>query len=307
MAKQIVAAVRAQREVIEGVGQQDALTELISQYATRSLYLNPDAETEDLRQAIVGRLAKEYLPEAQRAGMNAASSILDGIGGSDLVRKGSQLRGGALADFKRYHRSNLAALEAELDKETGGLSAEIKAAFARAERDGVARKQLIEDLVASDRAELERLATVRREEIRPASKALAQAEAEGNERQIADARDALKQAKAKIRTTKSFLARFETAVQGRARDAVRRECQQAQFSAFKQAGFATGAFAWVAINGPDACPQCVALHGTKKTAAQWRGQMPGDGQTYCGAACECQLVPEEFLASNPVAGPVTVQ
>lgn len=296
MAERIVAAVKRQREVIEGVQQQTELHGLISRYATAQLYHRTGPQTERLRREIVHLLAKKYFPLAQKVGVESAAPILDGLGGSQLVEKGNVLRGRVLRGFKQYHQANIRTFETELAQEIGTLRGEVRSAFARARRDGATRKQLVRDLLDADKSELKRLAEVRRE-IQAKGKAVAKAEATGTKPQIRKARRELAKAKAKIRTTKSFYARFETRVQGRARDAVRREAQRAQYHAFKQAGF-TGTYTWVAVNGSDACPSCEALHGTNGLERTWRGRMPGDGHTYCGASCQCQLVPDEYVAGR---------
>lgn len=296
MAERIVASVRRMREVVEAEAVQDDLHSLVARYARAQLYRQAGPQTEKLRREIVGLLAKKYFPAARRAGIEASGPVLDAMGGRSLVARGSALRGGVLASFKRYHRSNLAVLEAGLRQEIGGLTAEIDLAFSRAARDGVARKTLIADLVAADRGELRQIARARKR-LRAAISRLGSAEESGDTALIRKARKEVRLSKQSVRATRSFYARFEVRVQGHARDAVRREAQRAQFYAFQQAGF-TETFTWVSVNGSDACPSCIELHGQTKTAAGWRGQQPGDGQTLCGESCMCQLIPNEYTRDN---------
>lgn len=305
MAERILAAVGIQRGLIEATEQTSDLGRLIGKFATAQLYRRP-ATVEKLRQQIVKLLAKKYFPLAQEVGRTSAQPILDALGGRRLVDKGLSRRGPIFRQFQRYHRLNVKALAAQLRKECGTLSGEIEAAFARAQRDGIARKSLIDDLVKADKGELKRLRIVRRE-IRDASEGLKQATRKAStagkrqrpkaKRALREAKKKLTKAKGKVGRAKTFYARFETRVQGHARDAIRREAQRAQFTAFKQAGYKT--YTWIAVNGADACPDCKARHGKSYSRAEWQRQgMPGEGATVCGSSCMCQLVPKEYTEGN---------
>lgn len=299
MADEIIASVVIQRRLIVGAEQEGELHALIRRYATARLMNSTSRTVGRLRRDIIRLLARKYLPYAKLVGQQSAAPVLRRLGGTKLVDKGSKLRGPVLDWLNRYHKANLGAFRAELAKELGTLSGEVEAAFARAARDGVARKQLVTDLVQSHQDELKRLATVRKE-IRKASADYRKA-TKAN-RGVGKARTNLRKAKAKLRTSKDFYARFETRVHGHARDAVRREAQRAQLATYRQAGF-KGNYTWVAVNGPDACPSCTDLHGTTLPLSEWAGQMPGDGHTFCGDSCQCQLVPASF-AEEAVEGPI---
>lgn len=307
MADKILAAVAVQRELIEGEGVQQSLGELISRFASGQLYRRPEPHLDKLRRQIMRQLTQEYLPLAQRVGRESARPLLDALGGDRMVQRGLAKRGRIFEQFRTYHRNNLRVLQAELQRELGTLSGDVKAAFARAHRDGVARKQLIDDLVQADRGELKRLADVRKEiaktrgNLKVAESKAAKAskrKLRRARREVRGARKQLTKAKAKVGTAKTFYARFETRVQGHVRDAVRREAQRAQHFAFKRAGYTE--FTWVAVNGTDACPSCEFRHGFTQTEHEWgRDGMPGDGATYCKAACMCQLVPKPYTEGNP--------
>lgn len=314
MPDQIRAAVAIQRPLIEGVGPQGALHKLIARYASSALYRRPGPTIDRLRREILREVALRWLPEADRIGLQSARPVLGRLGGERLLAKASRPRGQYLARLRRYRGDNLRVFAADLRGACDGLSAEVEAAFMRARRDGVARKQLIEDLTKSHKAEMKRLREVRAE-IRGAAKDLQGAEgrlAKASKRtrrrarrQMREAREGLRKAKAKVARTKDWYGRFETAVQGRARDAIRRECQEAQFSAFQQAGYKT--FTWIAVNGTGACPSCTSLHGKTQPQSQWRGAGPGEADTYCGSACMCQLVPQEYTKGNEgLARPIQV-
>ena len=305
MADKIYASIARRRDLIEGRKMQGDLHNLISRYAQARLYRETGKIVEDMGRRIVRLMAREYFPYAQAVGKAAASPILEAMGGRSLLEKGSTFRGRVLSQFKAYSRKNLLAFRAQLAKELGTLGGEVEAAFAEGFRDGKARKRIIQDLVESHRDELKRLKIVR-EEIGEATGKLRAAEgrlgraskrkAVRVRKEVRKARAGLTKAKGKIRTTKDFYARFETRVQGHARDAIRREAEAAQTSAFHQAGFAR--LAWVAVNGSDACPSCSARHGRVYTEAQARADGPGKGGTYCGDACMCLLVPESYMAGN---------
>jgi len=314
MPDQIRAAVAITRPVVEGVEVQNDLHDLIAKFARAALYTSTAKTVDRLRREILRKVAKQYYPYARAIGRASAEPVLKSLGGSKLVEKGNRLRGRILTAQKRFQKGNLLALRAELGRELGGLSGEVEAVFAKGYRDGVARKQLIGDLIQADRAELKQLAKARTrvgqagKGVAAAEKRLATAGKRSRRkytRQLKQAKDELRKAKTSVRATKSFYARFETKVQADVRDGIRREAQESQFSAFRQAGYAT--FMWVAVNGSDACPSCTALHGTTKTWNEWKGQGPGEGATYCGAACMCQLTPQEYTKNNPgLARPIRV-
>jgi hypothetical protein len=81
----------------------------------------------------------------------------------------------------------------------------------------------------------------------------------------------------------------------------RRTGTDAEIQTFRAAGH--GVFAWVAVNGVDACPDCLFRAGVVLPIAQWEVHgRPGSGQTICGIHCFCMLVPEETLLRAPSLG-----
>lgn len=320
MADRILQAVAIRRELIQGVGTQDKLHNLVAKYARANLYDAAkgaaNARTvKRLTRDIARQLTQDFLPDAQRVAKASARPILDRLGGTKLIDKANILRGDVLHHFNLYHKGNLRAFHSELRLETRGLSGEIEAAFARAYRDGRPRKQLVADLVQSHKDEMKRIRAVRGE-IQGAGEKLGEAEgrlAKASKRKMARARREVRQArkaltktKAKIGTSKDFFARFETRVQGHARDAIRREAEAAQTAHFTQAGYKV--FTWIAVNSGDACPECEARHGKTYTQAQARNDGPGKGGTYCGQACMCLLVPKDYhKAAKGIEKPLKVK
>jgi len=312
MADRILAAVAIQRPVVIGSNRQSALTRLVARYATAALYTRPGETIDRLGHQIARELTKKWFPQAADLGARSAKPILQALGGKNLVEKGSRPRGRILHEFRRHHRFNVRWLASRLKAEGAALSGEVEAAFLAAERDGVARKELIGRLLDSDRAELRQLGKANariakaqdglQKAERGAAKASKRKRVRAN-RQVRQARDELRKAKASRRATRSFLARLDVGIQAAARDAIRREAQAAQTAAFRQAGYST--FTWIAVNGSDACPSCESRHGQTKSVTAWRGNGPGDGTTYCGTACMCQLVPAEYTRGNPsIAKPI---
>ncbi|RLJ01231.1 MAG: hypothetical protein DRP08_05795, partial [Candidatus Aenigmatarchaeota archaeon] len=176
-----------------------------------------------------------------------------------------------------------------------------RAAFFRGRRDDVTRKQVIADLLKADKDELAQLAKANKR-IDKARDGLAKAQRIGNAKSIKAARSELRKAKASARSTKSFLARFETKTQGNFRDATRRQVARASKASFEQT-FGVGVKRiWIAVNGSDACPECAERHGL--TIPGETGGEPGSGQTYCGASCMCQAIPEEYTKRNPIPEPI---
>ena len=307
MADRILTAVAIQRDIVSGAEVQTDLHDLIASYARLSLYRRPGPTVERLRKKILRKTVRKYFPLARDAGVESANPILERLGDAKLTTKGQFRRGPILRGLRQDQRRNLEHLRAVLKRETGTLKAEIEVAFARAQRDGVARKNLVRALVEADKGEMKRIATVR-EEIARTGNRLEAAErrlGKASNRKQRRARRDLKQAKAayrkanaKMRTAKTFFARFETKVQGEIRDATRREMQEAQYAAFRERGYRT--FTWVAVNGTDACPDCSGRHGITQSEREWKRQgMPGDGATVCGASCMCMMVPAEYVKGNP--------
>ncbi len=307
MAKSIEAAVKASvKEMTNIVGATNMsrdLNDVILRFAQASLYRNTTQHMELLRREIVHQMAIKHFPAAQAAGRRSALPILDALGGRSLVERGATWRGPALQSFKKFHRSNMAVLQADLFNDVGTVNAEVRVAFARAARDGQAKNVLIDQLVKADRAELRQIRKVRTG-IRQATREVATAEATGNRTTIRVAKKELSRQKARLRNVTSFYARFETQVQGQARDVIRSEAQRAQFASFQSAGF-VGDFTWISVNGSDSCPTCMDRHGETRSRAEWRGDAPGDGTTLCLESCMCQLIPAEFTETHDVpAGPV---
>ena len=304
-------AVAIQRQVHDGHAYKSRLHRLIARYVDEQLYQKPSYVQDRLRREILSEVQREMLPYARAIGAASAEPILEALG-EEFARE--SLRASATRLMGRYSKANLVAFRTELARELGGLNGQIEAAFARAYRDDVLRKQLIADLVKADRAEIEALGKAQQRTV-AAGSALQDAEerlATASRRQTRDAarqvKEARKQwyrAKAGERATKSFVARFETAVQGHVRDTLRREAYTAQEAAFKAKGLAKpdSMMMWVAVNGSDACPQCMERGGLVLSERDWRARgKPGEGKTYCGDACMCQLVPSSYATGAAFVG-----
>jgi hypothetical protein len=309
MADQIRAAVAIERDLIEGAGVRDELHDAIAKYARANLYRRTTDDIVGLERDMLRLVERKWLPYARATGQASAEPVLKALGGSKLVDKGNALRGAILGGQKRYSKANVLAIRAELKREGATLTGEIEAAFARAHRDGVSRKQLIQDLVESHKGEMEQLAkaTTRAEkasrQVQTVEEDLSKLGRRAKKRRRAlnkdlkDAKAELRKAKRSISSTKDFFARFATRAQGHVRDGIRREVQTAQFNTFRQAGYET--FTWVAVNAGDACPSCQALHYTTKKAAEWQASGgPGAADTFCGSACMCMLTPAEYTTDN---------
>ena len=310
MADEIRASVSISRNLIEGVEVREDIHGIVERFAKASLYRNTSAQLPKLRRELLAALQRKWLPFARMVGQASAEPILKELGGTKLVDKGNTLRGRILNDQQRFQRGNLLSFREALNREVGTLSGDINLAFANATRDKVLKKQLIADLVAADRDELAQLAKAHKrldaatEQVQRAEESLSKLgkrAKKGRRRanaQLKAAKSEVTKAKQSIRQTRGFYARFETRVQGRARDSIRREAQTAQFNTFRNAGFDT--FTWIAVNAGDACPSCQGLHGETKTAAQWQAHGgPGAADTFCGTACMCVLSPEAHTENQP--------
>jgi len=312
---QIRQAVSVLRPFLSGTQWRGRLDRLIGAYATGHLFSvwrtsrggfrttkRHREHGEKLLDAITAEIVKRDLPEAWRAGSDSAKPILRGLVGrtgkleslADAARA-LHLTGAVAKNARRELASIRAAFAAELKTSGKMLSGEVEAAFARGARDHQGRRALAEDLLESERGARKQLSQAYRE-VRSTGKGLQQAERTGTDAEIKAARTAYNVANRKPGLVKTLLARFETRVQGHARDAIRQAAQASQTAAFKQAGFKTAT--WVAVNGSDSCPSCDSRHGTTKSFKDWWGDGPGDGGTICGASCMCQLVPEEFAATR---------
>ena len=305
MADNIRAAIAIQRPAMEPAAIQDRLHDLIAQFARANLYSESAAAIERLRREIVREVAKKYYPYARAVGLESAKPVLRALGGDSLAEGATKLSGVIKSAQVRFDRSNLVVFRAELERELGTLGGDMEVAFAQAYRDGIARKQLLADMVLSDKAELVQLAKARgrvqaaSSKVTIAEKRLSTSGARTiskNRRGVRLAREELTKAKRSVKATKSALARFETKVEAHVRDGMRQETQQAQTNAFREAGYES--FTWVAVNGDDACPDCQGRHGESRSWQDWKGDSPGDGQTVCGASCMCQLVPDEYVTDN---------
>ena len=302
MAEHVLEAISIRRKVTGAEEVQENLSSLIRKFATANLYREPAEVLRRLSREIFRQAQSEYLPYARAVGRLAAKPILDQLTGKDLSFKDMSLRGQRLARMQRYTQRNMLVLRAEFKREVGQLGGEIDALFAKGYRDGLTRKSIIEAAVQADKDELAQIAKVRTDLVK-AEKRLGKAE-----RRLATARNKkaaraemnkaksfLRAQKRRLRNVKTMTARFETRMHGVVRDGIRREAEQAQQEAFRQQGYET--FAWVAVNGDDACPYCTDMHGSVKKASEWKGNGPGESAAqaeYCGSACMCILVPDEY-------------
>ena len=299
----IRATVAAKRSLLAGSGLQDDIWEEVIEFANAAFYRDPK-RIDAAARAVQKRVVREWLPKAQATGKEASKPILEAMGQG--VR-GEVLKGIALSRMQKYHRVNVRAFATSLRAAAGSLRGDIEAAFARAERDGVAERSLMDAMVDADRAEMEQLRIARGkvqatgDKLADTERRLAKAGKRSQPKAKRAYRDAKKQhsaAKRSVKATKSMLARFETRVQGEARDAVRREAHAAQMAHYRQALPKVRNYTWVTVNGADACPSCDGRHGTTQTLSEWNGDGPGDGGTYCGDSCMCALVPADYAASN---------
>ncbi|MCP4409773.1 MAG: hypothetical protein GY807_18920 [Gammaproteobacteria bacterium] len=295
MADRIVAAVRMKRKVLEGVDQQSDIIDILDNFVRKTIFREPDRETRKLKRELVALMRKKYLPRADESGRRSAVPILDRIGGDAAVAKGARLSGRPLRYLSGFRQANIKWFAQEVETSTVAISSELKAQLAKASRDSIARADMISDVIDSYKAELKQTRKARRV-LEQANKALANAEATGDLKAIKAARKARSKAKSAAHNVKTAMGRMETRVQGAARDAVRRETQRAQLATYRQAGYTV--YTWVAVNGAAACDSCTALHGTTRSLKEWQGNQPGDGHTYCGGSCMCELVPQEFTKDN---------
>lgn len=94
-----------------------------------------------------------------------------------------------------------------------------------------------------------------------------------------------------------FLSRFSEDARNGFRVQARRAGADAELATFINAGF--DQFAWITVNGTDACPDCRKRQGAIGDTAFWDDLgRPGDGRTVCKQYCFCMLVPAQTLISN---------
>lgn len=305
MANRILHSVSLKRDLVEGGRHAQELQRLVAKFATAALYTRQKATMNRLLKEILHRVAKDYYPLAVKVGHTAAMPILEGIG-PEFLRKGSTVRGEVLKRLRRKSRVNLLVLRQELQAAAGELKGATQVAFAKAYQNGVAKRQLIKDLVAADKESLAALADARAKvdtaslRYARAEKALSKRPRSTRLRQRAvEARKNLKRAKANAGRRKDFLGRFETKVQGHVRDGMRRQAGDAQQAAYQQAGFGNDAmYTWITVNGSDSCPDCSARHGEQHKLKDWH-YVPRDGSTVCGGSCQCDLTPAAYTDDNP--------
>ena len=306
----IFESVAIRRELIEGVSQRKRLAMLMGKYVSAAMYSGVASgvnakKLRRLHDAILRQMTKDFLPFSRAVGKAAASPILDEL---PSVIKGTRLsRRRAINSLRTYSRNNLAQFAAKLNSDVKGFSDSARVAFAEAARDKVAKTTLIDQMVAADRAEQARYALINREidqaakAVQDAEESLASASNRGRARARKDLRASkreLSRAKGKLAPSRmtSFYVRMENAVQGAERDAMRRESEMAMRMEWARRGYTN--LVWVAVNGSDACPSCTDRHGGIYTQQQAAVDGPGAGGTYCGGACMCVMVPEEYAVDN---------
>ena len=302
MPDQIRKAVSIQRDLIEGGKTEKELHSLIERFAQASLYAKPMAATNRLKAEVMARLARKFLPLARQTGIESATPIL---GAMDV--RAVPIRGGIARELTRRSKQTVELFVAHVEQEIDWHLSSTRVAFLEARHNGVKRAALVRDLVKADKAELASIseALAKKDkaaaELAVAEKRLAARPRSTPARQdLGEARLDMRKAKASVKGRRTFLARLEVAIQGHARDAIRRESYDAQNAAFKAAGFTgTAEYMWVAVNGSDACPSCSERHGQTRKLSDWSGDDPGAGNTYCGSACMCQLVPTQYTENNP--------
>ena len=136
--------IKAQAAILRPVNDpgeiQEELRTLIARFAKATLYTNTGLEVSKLRTEIVKQMARKYMPFANAVGRSSAEPVLRALGGTQLVDKGNAVRGVVLRQLKLRSSRTLLAFRAELKREVGALSGEVEASFARALRDGRAKK-----------------------------------------------------------------------------------------------------------------------------------------------------------------------
>ena len=315
MADQILASVAARRDLIEGGEHVERLHRVISRYATAALYTRQPSVLAKLQAEILRYCSRKFFPLARNVGHEAAQPILDRLtlaGG----KRAARLRAAAMRGLRRATAHDILVLRRKLEMAANGLKDATNVAFAEAAdpANRVARQELIRKLNRANRAEMAAKAKAARR-IDGAAKGLQKAE-KGLARQprnrkmkvrVTKARKELTAAKRSHRTAKSMMGRFETAVQGDVRDAVRRQCYEAQMAAYREKGFGPkSTYSWIAVNGAGACPGCSAMHGETRTLDDWSGMDPKDGLNECGGSCMCELVPATYAEGNPtLVNPLT--
>ena len=286
---EIKEAVLIRSDVIEGTIARKRLHGIINRYVGTAVLTNSKVMRK-MQNEILRTFAAEIIPFAQEAGRISAAPILGTKG-----IKAARLRGPALAELHQATRGDLLVLRANIRAAGTELVAEMDVAFAGGVRSGASRRSIIDMAKAASKAELKSL-TQATEALDVAAGRLSKATTTKARK---EAQSAVQKAKRSLAGRKTFLARFETKVQGTARDTIRREVYSAQEAQFRQAGFgARTEYTWLAV-GSGSCPDCISLHGTTRKLSAWNGQKPGDGQTVCGASCRCELTPNTFVAGNP--------
>ena len=295
------------KDAIIGEGSGIGLTDLVARFAGANLYDDPKAIDNALAE-IHRYIVKEDFPRAERAGLAGAEPILEALGETNIAKKGADLRGKVLAQYLAQKDANILALEKKLQADGMIFTAEVRSMFADASRSNEKRDILVANLVKADKEELARIREARKDveakqyEVSTLADRIEKNKAAGNDRpelvtRLDEAQTELKKAERNAARRQTFLGRVEGLAQADARDGIRRVAEDAQFAAFKDKGYET--FVWIAVNGEKACPSCGQKHGDEKTAAEWVGNAPGDGDTFCGSSCMCHLVPGEYKAVSP--------
>lgn len=302
MSKHIVAAVRLKRKVMEGVNMQSDVLDILKAYTRQVLFVRPGPETTKIRNEFIRLMRAKYFPIAEESGHKSAVPILDSIGGQAAIDSATPVAGTPLRVFSRYTTHNTIWFAEQVNSGTLALSAEMRSEIARASRDGIAQARMRTNVINSYNAELKSL-TAKRKVLRQANIAVANAEATGDIKAIRAAKAIRAKSMSSVRNVSTAMGRMENKVQSAARDAVRRQLQQAQFASYRQAGYTV--FTWVTVGGSESCPDCNALHGETRSVQDWHGQEPGDGHTVCMGSCICEFVPEQFINKKlPITGPV---
>ena len=158
MPDRIRQGVAAMRTLFGRGSYRDELQALIARYARASFYTKPEPVLRRLQRQIVRVLARKYFPQARQVGIESARPVAEALQGRRLTDRELRLRGQIRRRLELESRLNLRAFEAALEAEVESMPPQIRAAFLRARRDGLARRQLIRDLVQADQAELQSLA-----------------------------------------------------------------------------------------------------------------------------------------------------
>jgi len=304
MADRILHSVARMTRVAEQVATGDTLHDLITRYATAMLYRKPE-RLRALSKKIMAKARREFVPLANQAGARSADDILRGIGHKVIPGRERVLKRVALSRLRRDTAKNLRNLEDGLRAAGLDLKSRTVAELRKARFGEESRRQILRRLAEADKADLEswkQYQTEHRRAVRDETQALdrlAKKPSKDDFEAIKDAQTEQKAARRRMLGRRSFLARFENAVNRDVVDAMRQQCRVAQDARFREMGYdANARMTWITVSGEGTCPDCAPMHGQTKKNSEWDGGRPGSGWTVCGGSCKCHLVPVSYAVGN---------